>query len=595
MVNETKVSKQQAFPGLNKDTTNKSVAVRRTTGVHLVDKIKKGDSGRTTKIFDSIALSKDDYKSGNGFGVGFTTVIEPPYSMEELIAYPFVISTLKQCIQAKVTNTVLNGYTLEPKYNATKEDLKLNPEAEEERSMLECFLENVNEDQTITELLEQHQLDYETTGNAYVEKVRDRYGRPAALYHVPAQTVKLTWEEDDPTIIQVEITKSKNGKQYVKKIPKKKYFRRLVQQNVLGKNIYFKEHLDHRAINSKTGAVIPEEDLKAYKKETATKRLEHKTIDLAHELLHRKPYSPNSTYGLPDYINEINSLLGLREAELTNLDYFESNAIPALAILVSGGYLTADTMENLENILSNIKGRESQNKVLLMEAMQDKDDLFTEDGKSTTPTLKIETLGGERQDDALFKEYIASSKTNLRASFRLPKVFLGEDTDDSSAQAALTVAEDQVFTPEKNKIEDFVNTKILNGFNLKYWKFRLKPAKFISKEDRVNAFTALTASGALSANRIIDLYNDLLDLDIHHIEEVWANYPIKIVLLYANQGRLKGVESFVQFTEESGIPLPLSNSDNKPDIRDNDNNIGSTGETELDITPTNTPEGEPTL
>jgi len=226
----------------------------------------------------------------------------------------------------------------------------------------------------------------------------------------------------------------------------KRRFRRFIQISGT-KKVYFKEFGDPRSINPTNGKV---DDALAYEK-TAT------------EVLFVKNYYPGQVYGLPRWFNNLVAIQGSRQAELTNLDYFKDNAIPAMAILVAGGVLSHATVEQVEQHVTAARGRMAQNRVMIIE-VEGNPEAASRDGVIPAPKIEIKPLSGERPTEGQFLEYDSRQTDKVRSSFRLPPIFTGHSQDytRASAQTSYEVAEGQVFGPERAVLDEIINRHVLH-------------------------------------------------------------------------------------------------------------------------------------
>lgn len=454
------------------------------------------------------------------------TVIHPPFNFNALLRMLVENSILRQCIDAMVVNVEGHGHRLE----------YVGPEGEEnseaadiERQYIEEFLETPNESYTFMELRKRVRHDLETVGNAFIEVGRRATGEVISLWHVPAHLVRLTSVDNDATRVNVE--RMRFGKR--ERFPLDKHFRRFVQ-HIGAKRVYFKELGDPRSIDPETGL----EDTSLAVEDTAT------------EIIHLKHYHPGSAYGVPRWINNVVAIQGAHQAELTNLDYFRDNAIPAMAVLVSGGTVTQQSLEDVEEHLTAARGREAQNRILLLEAHGD-EDAQAEDGSIPPPKIEIKPLSGERPKDGLFLEYDERQTSKVRSSFRLPPIFTGhaQDYSHASAKTSYEVAEGQVFGPERAAIDDMINMHILSTYNVQYWAVRSNPPRITDPEDVLRAIEAFESVGAMTPNIAIGLANEMFDLEIPKVEDDWGDYPFTVVQALASSGKIKGFEDIVAEAE----------------------------------------------
>lgn len=434
-------------------------------------------------------------------------IIKPPLNPASLVKIIQENSYLSQCIDAMVTNIHGFGYRLEfihPDIDAS------DPGAKQELQYLEEFFDTPNTYSSFTELRENIAWDYWVFGNAFVEITRDNKGRVITLHHIPASTMRVTKIDKQST--PVTETLMRLGKKI--SVTSQKNFRRYVQIDELTNVVYFKEFGDPRLIDPKNG-----------KENTGL------TFDTsATEVIHLSRYNAQSVYGLPIWYTQLPSILGSRQAELTNLDFFENNAVPALAILVSGGYLTTEAFDFLRANFDAVKGRGSVNKVVVLEARGAVEDAG-QNGVVPTPTIQMKPLYAERQNDALFQEFDRQCEDKIRSVFRLPAVFTGQAKDYTyaSAKTSLEVAENQIFTPERTKFDDIINNKILSTWDLQFYRFRSNTASLVTSEDVLKAIEVFETAGAMTPNIAIGILNEKMNLDIPEIKNFWGDIPFEVI------------------------------------------------------------------
>lgn len=468
-------------------------------------------------------LYQSDHKSG-------LDIYRPPYNLGTLIRLPRENNTLGQCVAAMITNTAGHGFGLE--YIGPDGD-KESEESLAEKDRLMGLLDYPNEDCTLREIIEREKADKETLGMGYFEVGRDESGLITMISHLPAHTMRITHRDREPTPVTLNLPR--NGK--IEKTTIQKHFRRFVQL-INGDKRYFKEYGDPRKIDPATGQVNADLSFD----QTAT------------EVIYDPLYSPGEVYGIPRWVSQMPSVMGSREMELVNLAFFKENAIPAMALLVSGGVLTQDAIDMIEQVFTAGRGRDSMHRVAVIEVEADQT-MASADGTLTAPKVDLKALQGERQEDALFLKYDEGCQGKIRSSFRLPPVFVGgsQDYTYASAKTSFEVAESQVFGPERNQTNDIFNNKILSTYKPVYWAFRLQPPKISDPNDVINAVKAFDAAGGMTMNTIIQLANEYFDLEMPTITDAWGDWPYAIVKQLVNNNLLKGLE-------EIANPPPVSSA-----------------------------------
>ncbi|QIG76079.1 capsid portal protein [Rhizobium phage RHph_I4] len=471
---------------------------------------------------------EDPFKKFYTDNMSDLAIAEPPFSFNALLRMTQENAMLRQCIEAVVTNVEGHGYRMayigpEKKGENGGED---SSAAKAELENLEAFFDAPNDGYSLVELRTRCRWDLESLGNAYVEVGRNAKGEVTSLWHIPAQLMRITNTDNDPVPVKAKLAR-KTG---VVEQTVNKYFRRYVQ--IVGtKKVYFKEFGDPRKISPQNG----QEDVSLMHEDTAT------------EIIHLRLYNPASIYGLPRWINQMPSIRGSRQAELTNLEYFSDNAVPAMIIMVSGGRVDQASLDALEDHVQGVRGRKAQHRIVMIEARGD-EHAAAENGTIAPPKLEIKSLQGDRQGDALFRDYEKDCHAKVRSAFRLPPIFVGqsEDYTYATAKTSFEVAESQVFGPERAIMDDVINRKILSTWDVKNWQFRSNPPRISDPEEVIKAIETFNMVGAMTPNTAVGLANELFDLDIPTIVEEWGNWPFDMVKSLGAAGRLKGMEGFVE-------------------------------------------------
>lgn len=503
-------------------------------------KDEKGSVETRMKDFVNTQSLSDPFDGFYGLGVGHANdVVQPPYNPYALAKLPYENSSLLQCIQAMVLNCHGHGWQLE---YVGPDGGENSEEAKKEKVMLEKLLNFPNDQYSLQELAERARFDKESMGYWTIEVTRDKKRRVTGLFHVPAQTMRRTTRDREP--VEVEVSLPRDGSDTSKV---KKYFCRFVQI-VNEKKVYFKEFGDPRKIDPTTGRENP-----------ALKPDQEAT-----EILYSGIYYPTSPYGVPRWINQLPSIMGSRQAELTNLDYFKDNAIPAMAVLVSGGVLTQTTLENIEDQMTAIKGRAASHRMVFIEASGD-EDLASENGQVPIPKVEFKSLRSEKESDALFQNYEEDCEQKIRSAFRLPPLFVGRSQEYTyaTAQTSYEVAEGQVFGPERRAFDSMIDMTVLATYGAKFWRFRSQQPKITDPKAVVEAMKAFDVLGAMTPNVAIRLANEFFDLDMKPIDDEWGNWPFEIVKNLAAQGKLDGTEEIEREIEE---PDPEALDPNAPGV-----------------------------
>lgn len=450
------------------------------------------------------------------------SLLAPPFNPRGLTRLPQESSILGPCIDAMVQNC--DGFGQDWVYRG-REEQKDSSGAKSELAFLKTWLEYCNPVLSFTELRKRRRKDLETIGYAFWEILRDQQpggGKPAQIEHVPANTMRLAMIDTTPQTIDMPYVDA-NGDFKTRKM--RRHFRRFAQVQSRG-IVWFKEFGDPRTYDVKTGDVVPEGTLPP--------------DQTASEILYFARYDPSSAYGIPAYIGNLLSIRGGRQAELVNYLFFEKNAVPAMIITVAGAGLAKDSMRVINEFLrSETSGAANMHRILVIEAAPRPDQ-----EERATISIDVKPLQSERQQDALFGQYIKDGRATTRESWRLPKLYTG-DSDSynrATAFAARITAEEQIFIPERAAFDDVMNRQLLPALGARFWRMASSGPELADPAEVAAIVQTFVDAGALTANAAIELANEFLGLELPAIDAPWANFPFKIIDTLATQGKLKGLE-----------------------------------------------------
>jgi PBSX family phage portal protein len=471
--------------------------------------------------------------------------LEPPYDPEALCRLFEHSNSLRQNADAYATNIDGFGYRFEPTIDFDAADAReqvaevlrlerartpgvpaeptsdevdarvdqLRTQARVERSHLEAFFESCCFDHSFVDLRRRTRQDLEVTGNAYWEVLRNARGEVARLIHVPAYTVRLLPLDRGFVDVPERVRTSPIA---FERITARRRLRRYVQ--VQGADcVYFKSFGDPRLMLRTTGGpVAPEVVVKAAH-----------SGDLATELIHFSIHSPRSPYGVPRWIGTLLSVLGSRQMEEVNFLYFENKSVPPLALLVSGGRISDASVPRIERFIEeNLKGKANFHRILILEAEGG--------GAAGIGGAKIELrpLTDAQQKDALFAQYDERNIDKVGSTFRLPPLLRGDGRgfNRSVADAQLRFAEDQVFQPERDSFDFFVNRVLLADMGIRFWRFRTQTLATRDPERMADMVEKMMRAGVLTPEEGRALAGDVFNREFVKLGDDWTKRPITLTL-----------------------------------------------------------------
>ncbi len=454
-------------------------------------------------------------------------LIEPPFPLLDLAKLPESNNALQAFIDAYKTNIPGFGYSF--RYTIDMEskeiDESIKKRAKEEWVFLENFYKYCNFDTSFTELMKQVIDNRERVGFGFLEVIPKGNGKPGGFELVPAHTIRMSKPHKDVQRIAasaVDIDGKKMTVTYAKK------FRRFCQTNENDNTmVWFKEFGDPRRMSSKTGEYEVEKD-----EAGVEVRKEIPPEDEATSLIMFSIPSTYTPYGIPRWLGNLLSVQGSRSSEELNYNYFKKGKHVPMAIIVKNGLLTSSSIEKLEEYSTKISGVDNAHSYLIIEAEGYDSEGGFESNQQTNVDVKLQPLTQALQHDGLFQEYDKNNRDKIRASFRLPPIYTGESKDYTRATAdtARSIAEEQIFEPDRCSLSDKINRVINQAFGIRYVELYFKGPNLTNKLELAQAVGVYNKTGALTPNMLMGAISELLHQDFEPILEDWGNTPLAITL-----------------------------------------------------------------
>lgn len=498
-------------------------------------------------------------------------ILEPPYDRLTLMQLPENNSELGAVIDAMEINIDGLGGRLVLREDLREEIITRDAEKiKQERKDLRRFLQSINPKLSLTQLRRRMRNDKERTGDGYWELIPsvEDPSKITQINHIESHTVKLT--KLDPSVIQVEsvFLDAEDGEMF-----KKTFFRRFRKfvQIRNGKKVYFKEWGDPRVVDLRNG--------KAYKTIVEAKKADNSFKPEEHTataILHFKIYSPRTPYGMPRYIGNLFSIYGNRAAEEINWNTFNSNNIPAMAVLVSGNAMLTDgTIKRMKDFSNKVMSRDqNMSKMLIIEAEPASESPID----TSNARIDIKPLTNSQHKDQLFQAYDENTCSKIRRAYRLPPILVGKSDDYSRATAETSkkLADEQVFAPERQGMDREI-TKLFNDMGYFYWEYRSYGPNVTDADTLIKTLNSTEKTGAITPNLGRVILGDVLNKDIPPYREdigFDANIPFSLTMA----DRVKG--STLGGNPSTGVLAP-----NQGQIPAADNNQiqTPTGTTEQDV------------
>jgi capsid portal protein len=253
------------------------------------------------------------------------------------------------------------------------------------------------------------------------------------------------------------------------------------------------------------------------------------------------------------WISSINAVKGKKLAEETNLGSLDNTGLPPILLTVSGGVANPTNIEEIRQAFAG-QFRPGVDKVLVLSAEGDMNNA-AKDGATPSPQVKVEKLTKDTQDQQ-YTDYLVHSVREIRGCFRLPDILFGDvnATAFASIKAAIAVAEETVFKPERNIIDEIINNYVVTPYTKGKYIFSSKPSTILDKEVISSVLKNLDSIGAVTPNDSIDVINRIFDIDLKRIESIYGDMPSGFTrLLFSTRSKEDTPEKMVgimnQFNE----------------------------------------------
>jgi PBSX family phage portal protein len=221
-----------------------------------------------------------------------------------------------------------------------------------------------------------------------------------------------------------------------------------------GRRRYFKRYGDDRTIDNRTG-----------REAQGTLALEH----AASEVLHLKLYTHLSEfYGAPQWLGALSAMLGSQKAHEFNIEFFDNRAVPAYAVVVKGGRLSADSRNYIETFFrEHLKGQ--HHRTVLLEALPGV--------AGQTVDVTLEPLAVEVRD-ASFRLFKLDNATEILVAHKMPPYRVGwailGSLGGATAAEMTQIYKESVIKPRQTRLEAVLNRLFRDVLGVKDWELRFQ-------------------------------------------------------------------------------------------------------------------------
>lgn len=427
--------------------------------------------------------------------------------------------------------------------NADEEAVKL------EHEDLDAFLKNICPDRTFSQVMSITVSSRKKFGFAGWEILRNQFRHVVGINPIE-DTKTLKWCEKDEEFTEVERTISVGSRRET--FTEMRRFRRFIQRPRRrfgrGKTIYFKEFGDERFLNKNTGEYWQGSGVPPANWPQATEILLFTVVDCGEE------------FPIPEWIPILPDALASRAIRICNLDSLDNSATPPMAFLIEGSP-DPDLDKKIRDQLIDIKGSGSKSKALIIQV--ESETIGSGINKENVkPTVTIVPLAQLQTTEGMFLKYLVWLEKVIAAALRLPQLLVGNidsTLNRSTAEVAIEFAEDWVFSPERQDIEDIINDVLLPEVVLfskrktaekgvKYHRFKLGSYAPAQTENLLKLLAYAKNDLSLNEKRaVIDTV--LPNQKIEAIDDDAAKLP----------AALQSIDGVIKMPDESGVIKSMKN------------------------------------
>lgn len=512
---------------------------------------------KANEHIESNALSDDPFQDYYGTTDGSSMLLVPPYPLLELSTIGEYSTALSPTVAAMIANIDITGHKLICRFSegSVPDDISYFVRREQavcDNFFSSCVVDGDCDCPNFITLRLKTRWDLEVTGNAYWEVIREpakdsSIARIFGLKQLPSYTLRLSQQGEQvickrKVICKVATNDGSGGIEkviadpmnpdpnnmidipfrykYVDKYSNRRFRKYCQIRN--GKTVWFKQFGDPRIMSKKDGSYL-------------TKRGNIPILDRATEIIHFRIYSSRTPYGLPRFSGNLMGVTGERAAEEVCYRGLNSNQIPAMALLVSGGAVTDDSIHRIQEFIeAQVAGKLNYSTVLIIESESD----TSEDLRDTSKVkIDLKPLSQYQHTDGLFREYRDGQRANLRESFRIPHLYWGNVEEVGKAAAeARRLTDEQVFSPERKLFDERIDDTILPYVGeddidgILHWRYVSNSPDITDTDALVKVLAAGERTGALNPRISRLILEDITNKNLGPVVGIPKDQPFSLTL-----------------------------------------------------------------
>jgi len=205
---------------------------------------------------------------------------------------------------------------------------------------------------------------------------------------------------------------------------------------------------------------------------------------------------------MPRYVSASPAITGNRLAAIRNVSFFENDAVPRMAVLVSGGKLTAESVQSIEDFMrTKNRGPAEAHRVMVIQVEPQRVGF-----QQTTKTkVDLQPLTVGVTEDASFQTYRQANDDEIREVFGIaPVFFVSEGVNRATAAVSRQITNEQEFEPDRLAKEFMLNQTIMDDLieGDRRIQFRFERLQLTDPLDKARMDQMYASLGAVTPNEL---------------------------------------------------------------------------------------------
>lgn len=238
--------------------------------------------------------------------------------------------------------------------------------------------------------------------------------------------------------------------------------------------------------------------------------------DVANEIIWKRNHTPFvDHYGTPDIVPAIPNVEGDLAARGFNIDFFEHNAVPRLAIIVEGGQLTQGARGDIRKVMHGMKDADHRTIILEVEKLLDDPGSVSLDDDSDNLRIRVEPITVGLDEDASFLDYHGHNEHEILKVHEVPPIEAGtieSGAFSTDAEAQRKSYLETTIAPKQESFAQLLHETIHRALGVEDWIIRFKQRGIDTRRMDAELADLQVRAMRLSGVATVDEVREVLDL-----------------------------------------------------------------------------------